>query len=137
MKANNETAVAFQGKVADEVLPSIREHGAYMTSQVIEKALTDPDTIIRLAIDLKKERLERLLLENQRMVMLPKVFYYDQKDSIRLIGIDSPESRKNKEAYKDAERSGKDIWAITSMRKETTKYAKGLIRHGDEINNGI
>jgi anti-repressor protein len=84
MKANNETAVAFQGKVADEVLPSIREHGAYMTFQVIEKALTDPDTIIRLAMDLKKERLERLLLENQRMVILPKVFYLEL--SVRRVG---------------------------------------------------
>ncbi|OPX95462.1 MAG: hypothetical protein A4E58_02106 [Syntrophorhabdus sp. PtaB.Bin006] len=46
MKAKNETAEAFQAKVADEVLPSIRKHGAYMTPETIEKVLSDPDTII-------------------------------------------------------------------------------------------
>ena len=30
MKANNETAERFQAKIADEVVPSIRKHGAYM-----------------------------------------------------------------------------------------------------------
>jgi len=63
-----------------------------------------------------------------------KVFYEGQKESIRLIGIDTPESRKNKKAHKDAERSGEDIEAITSMGKEATKYAKGLVRPGDVIN---
>lgn len=30
MKANNETAEKFQAKVADEVIPSIRKHGAFL-----------------------------------------------------------------------------------------------------------
>lgn len=38
MKAKNETAEKFQAKVADEIIPSIRRHGAYMTEQILEKA---------------------------------------------------------------------------------------------------
>jgi len=65
MKAKNEAAEAFQAKIADEVIPSIRKHGAYMTPEIIEKVLLNPDTIIRLATDLKAEREQRLLLEEK------------------------------------------------------------------------
>lgn len=63
MKAKNEVAEKFQALVADEVIPSIRKHGAYMTSATIEKILTDPDTIIQLATELKGERERRKALE--------------------------------------------------------------------------
>lgn len=33
MKAKNETAEAFQAKVADEIIPSIRKHGGYLAGQ--------------------------------------------------------------------------------------------------------
>lgn len=54
MKAKNETAERFQAKIADEVIPSIRKHGAYITPEKIEEILLNPDTIIRMATDLKK-----------------------------------------------------------------------------------
>ena len=63
MKAKNSAAEAFQAKIADEVIPSIRKHGAYMTDDTIEQILSDPDTIIRLATDLKAEREKRKALE--------------------------------------------------------------------------
>jgi anti-repressor protein len=65
MKAKNETAETFQAKVADEILPSIRKHGAYMTSETIEKALTSPDFLIQLATKLKEEQEARRALEKQ------------------------------------------------------------------------
>lgn len=54
---------AFRRWVTHEVLPSIRKHGAYMTSETLEKALEDPDTIIRLAMSLKAEKAQRKALE--------------------------------------------------------------------------
>lgn len=63
MKAKNETAEKFQAKVADEIIPSIRKHGAYMTPQKIEEVLLNPDTIIKLATDLKAEHEKRAALE--------------------------------------------------------------------------
>jgi len=60
----------FKRWIRKEVIPSIRKHGAYMTPDTIEKVLSDPDTIIRLATALKEERQRRLALE-------PKAQSYD------------------------------------------------------------
>lgn len=48
------TAEKFERWVFDEVLPSVRQTGAYMTPETIEKVLMNPDTIISLAIQLKE-----------------------------------------------------------------------------------
>ncbi len=62
-----------------------------------------------------------------------KVRYWGKEESIRLIGIDTPESRVNKKAKKDAKRSGQDIKAITSMGKRATEYVESLVKPGDLI----
>lgn len=49
-------AKAFKRWITHEVIPTIRKHGAYMTPETIEKVLSDPDTIIKLATELKEER---------------------------------------------------------------------------------
>jgi anti-repressor protein len=59
-------AKRFRKWITSEVIPSIRKHGAYMTPEKIEEALLNPDTIIRLATDLKQEREQRMMLEQQR-----------------------------------------------------------------------
>ena len=64
-KAENERAVKYQQWLAIEVLPSIRKHGAYMTNEVIERTLTDPDYLIQLATALKEERQARKLAEEK------------------------------------------------------------------------
>ena len=50
------TAKKFKHWITSEVLPAIRRHGAYMTPEKIEEALLNPDTLIRLATELKTER---------------------------------------------------------------------------------
>ena len=50
------TAKRFKRWVTHEVLPSIRKHGAYMTQQTLDKALTSPDFLIQLATKLKEEQ---------------------------------------------------------------------------------
>lgn len=78
IKANNKTAERFQDWVTNEVLPSIRKHGAYLTDEKIEEALLNPDTIINLATQLKNEREGRLIAEQQVKEFQPKVSYYDK-----------------------------------------------------------
>lgn len=46
----------FKRWVTHEVLPQIRKHGAYMTKQTLDKALTSPDFLIQLATELKNEQ---------------------------------------------------------------------------------
>src|SRR5690625_1835157 len=64
-------AKQFKRWITHEVIPSIRKHGAYMTPEKIEEALLNPDTIIKLATDLKQERERRLKLERQQMEDAP------------------------------------------------------------------
>lgn len=49
-------AKAFKRWITHEVIPTIRKHGAYMTPEKVEEILLNPDTIIKLATDLKEER---------------------------------------------------------------------------------
>ena len=49
-------AEKFERWVFDEVLPSIRKHGGYLTPEKIEEVLLNPDTIISLANQLKDEQ---------------------------------------------------------------------------------
>lgn len=60
------SADKFERWVFDEVLPSIRKHGAYMTADTIQRAISDPDFLISLATTLKeeKEKNKVLIAEN-------------------------------------------------------------------------
>ena len=74
-KASNEVAQKFQAVLADEVLPAIRRHGAYMTAETLEKAITSPDFLIKLATNLKEEKEKRLAAERQIEADRPKVTF--------------------------------------------------------------
>ncbi len=60
-----EKAKRFRHWVTSEVLPSIRKSGAYMTEEVMERAITDPDFLIRLATTLKEEKSKYLIVEEK------------------------------------------------------------------------
>lgn len=77
IKANNQVAEKFQDWVTADVLPSIRKHGAYMTDEKIEEVLLNPDTIIKLATELKTERERRSIAEQRVNELTPKASYYD------------------------------------------------------------
>ncbi len=77
-------AKKFRRWVTSEVLPSIRKHGAYMTPETLEAAILNPDVMIQLCQELKKEQEKRRALEaanakltNENQAMLPKAQFYD------------------------------------------------------------
>lgn len=76
MQSRKPIAKAFKKEVK-VILKSIRKHGAYMTEQTLEQALTSPDFLIQLATQLKTEQEARreaeALIEEQR----PKVIFAD------------------------------------------------------------
>lgn len=70
-------AVKFESWVFDEVLPSIRTHGAYLTPNKIEEVLLNPDTIIKLATELKEKNQMIKEKEKQLEEAKPKVIFAD------------------------------------------------------------
>ena len=78
-------AKEFKRWVTSEVLPAIRKHGAYMTSETLEKAILNPDMIIKLCMDLKEseERSKAMEIANSQLtvkttIMQPKADYFDE-----------------------------------------------------------
>ena len=77
-------AKKFKRWVTNEVLPSIRKHGAYMTPETIKKVMLTPDFIISLAGELKneQEKNKKLTLEleskdEEISTLKPKATYCD------------------------------------------------------------
>jgi micrococcal nuclease len=54
-------------------------------------------------------------------------------ENVRLIGIDTPESKANKKAKKDAARSSQDIRTIVSLGKAATSFTKSIVKPGDLV----
>ncbi|MGV0118623.1 phage antirepressor [Lacticaseibacillus paracasei] len=71
------SADPFQDWVYEQVLPSIRKHGAYMTPETIEKAIYNPDFIINLATQLKDEQAKTAELTADNETMKPKALFAD------------------------------------------------------------
>jgi prophage antirepressor-like protein len=57
MRSNLPEAEAFQDWICEEVIPSIRRHGAYMTHATLQQAVTDPKFLIDVLSALQEENL--------------------------------------------------------------------------------
>lgn len=87
-KSRKPSAERFSDWVTDEVLPSIRKHGAYMTQETLEKALTSPDFLIWLATKLKEEQEARKQAEFKLEEQEPLVAFANKvSDSSNLIDM--------------------------------------------------
>ncbi len=75
LKSKKPQAKAFKKWVTSSVLPSIRKHGAYMTDQALEKAVTDPDFMIGLLNNLKVEKAKRVEAERTILQQQPLVTF--------------------------------------------------------------
>ena len=67
----------FESWIFDDVLPSIRKHGAYATPATIDAIITDPDFGIKLLSAIKEERKKRLEAESKVREQAPKVLFAD------------------------------------------------------------
>lgn len=78
MKAKNEAAEAFQAKIADEVIPSIRKHGGYIAGQESmspEELMASALLMAQKTIEARDARISTLTVQNQ--IMAPKAEYFD------------------------------------------------------------
>lgn len=123
MKARNETAEKFQAMVADEIIPSIRRHGAYMTEDTLRKALNSPDFLIRLATKLKDEQERNRALEGKVEELESSVRTMDQ-----VIGELAPKAN-----YVDIILKSSSTVLITQIAQDYGMSAKALNRKLAEL----
>lgn len=78
--ANSKLPAAerFELWIFDEVLPTVRQTGAYMTPQKIEEILINPDTVIELATQIKALQLTNTKQTQIIGELKPKADYLDR-----------------------------------------------------------
>lgn len=69
MRSKLPEAIKFQRWVTSEVLPSIRRHGAYMTTETLMEAMKNPDYVIELVRNLSEEQQKRIELEKKNSIL--------------------------------------------------------------------
>lgn len=84
MKANNEVAREFQANVCDNILPQIRKTGMYLTDNVFDMMMRNPEKIGEMLIEYGRTRkeneqlkLDNKIKEQQITELQPKAEYTD------------------------------------------------------------
>lgn len=84
MKANNEVAREFQANVCDNILPQIRKTGMYLTDNVFDIMMRNPEKIGEMLIEYGRTRkeneqlkLDNKIKEQQITELQPKAEYTD------------------------------------------------------------
>lgn len=99
----------FESWIFDEVLPTIRKHGAYMTKDTLEKALLDPHYLKQLA--------ERLIEEQERADRAEAMVEEQKKEIAEL----APKAN-----YCDVVLDAENVVSITQIAKDFGKSASWL-----------
>lgn len=71
------SAERFERWVFDEVLPSIRKHGACITREKLWEVATSPEAMMKLCSDLLAEREENAALREENAMLEGKAAFYD------------------------------------------------------------
>ena len=71
------SAERFERWVFDEVLPSIRKHGAYITREKLWEIATSPEALMKLCSDLLAEREKNAALREENAMLEGKAAFYD------------------------------------------------------------
>ena len=117
------SAERFESWIFDEVIPSIRKHGAYITPDTLEQMIADPDTTIRLLTTLKKERLARARLETENAQQKQLLAEYSPKASYYDVVLQTPDALSISQIAKDYGKSAK--WLNQELHEMGVQYNQG------------
>ena len=130
-------AEEFESWIFDEVLPSIRKHGAYMTPETLEAAILNPDTMIKLCTALKDEQDKRKALEAansalavDNQIMKPKADYFDELVDRNLL-------TNFRETAKQLEVKERDFIQFLLNKKYIYRDKRGKLMPYADKNNGL
>lgn len=129
-------AEKFESWVFDEVLPIIRKHGAYMTNEVLEQAIENPDFMIGVLQNLKKEKEKVKLLQNENNKLVIKI----EEDRPKLEYIDTILNSKNtmtvSQIAKDYDLSAVRLNKILHDEKVQYKCGNQWLLYADHVGKG-
>ena len=113
-RSDKKAALPYQMWIAGEVVPSIRKHGIYMTTMKAEEIISNPDIIIKLAEEVKENR----ILISQMKSDLKN--YKEAMDYYKDWAIEAEEEKQKnqpKVIFADAVNSSKDSILIGNLAK--------------------
>lgn len=125
MKAKNAAAEAFQAKVADEIIPSIRKHGAYMTEVTIDRMIASPEFGIQLLTALKEEQKKRQNLEMENAQQRQMIAEYSPKASYYDVVLQTKDLTSASQISKDYGKSAK--WLNSLLHDLGVQYKQGNV----------
>ena len=85
VKSKLPSAQKFEEWVFDEIIPSIRKHGAYMTPETLKAALSNPDSLIQILQALKDEQEKNKELKIVNEVLTEQVHTWDNKSILNAL----------------------------------------------------
>ena len=77
-RSDKKAALPYQMWIAGEVVPSIRKHGIYMTTMKAEEIISNPDIIIKLAEEVKENRILISQIKSDLKNYEESVYYQSQ-----------------------------------------------------------
>lgn len=83
LSSRKPEAKEFKRWITHDVIPSIRQHGAYMTVDTVERAMHDPDFLIGLLTNFKQVKAEKEQALEQIEADRPKVLFADAVSASR------------------------------------------------------
>ena len=116
LKSRKPAAEEFSDWVTDEVLPSIRQTGAYMTPDTIEKMIANPDFSIKLLEELKAQQEVNAELEKENNMLVIKNQFLETDAEIN----------KPKVTYHDMVLNSDELVSATIIAKDYGKSATWL-----------
>ncbi|WP_240371719.1 BRO family protein [Anoxybacteroides rupiense] len=121
-------AEEFERWIFDEVLPSIRKHGAYMTEDVLERSIQDPDYMIGLLTALKEERQKRMEAEKTVNILMHVNKTYTATEIAKELGFKSAQQLNKDLERRRIQYQQNGTWVLFS------KYAdKGYVEIKQEV----
>jgi anti-repressor protein len=123
-----EKAKRFKRWVTAEVLPSIRKHGAYMTDDVLERSIQDPDFMIGLLTALKEERQKRLEAEKTVNILMHVNKTYTATEIAKELGFKSAQQLNKDLERRKIQYNQNGTWVLFSQYAD-----KGYVEIKQEV----
>lgn len=137
LRSDKPEAKPFRKWVTSEVLPSIRKHGAYMTPETLQAAISNPDYLLQVVTALKNETDKRKALEAANAslsvdleIARPKADYFDELVDRNLL-------TNFRETAKQLEIKEREFVRFLLERKYIYRDKRGKLMPYAEKNNGL